>query len=103
MKNEIQVIIATIAFGLGINKPDVRFVVHYTAPKSLEGYVQECGRGGRDGKRSDCILYYSYGDRRTTDYFIVKGGENTLQRKNENLHALYSILDYCEETFVCRR
>lgn len=99
MKNEIQVIIATIAFGMGINKKDVRFVVHYSIPKSLEGYVQECGRSGRDGKQAECILYYSYGDRKRNDYFIVTNHDNTKNRKNENLHALYSILDYCEEPY----
>ena len=103
MCNELQVIIATIAFGLGINKPDVRFVIHYTMPKSLEGYVQECGRGGRDGKKSDCVLYYNYADRKTYDFFLTKGDQSTMQRKGENLHALYSILNYCEETYFCRR
>lgn len=103
MNDEIQVIIATIAFGMGINKKDVRFVVHYSIPKSLEGYVQECGRSGRDGKQAECILYYSYNDRKRNDFFIVTNNDNTKNRKNENLHALYSILDYCEEPFVCRR
>lgn len=96
-------IIATIAFGMGINKIDVRFVIHYSMPKSLEGYVQECGRSGRDQLKAECILYYAYGDRKRNDFFIVNNSSSSQARKRENLYALYSILEYCEEPYMCRR
>lgn len=103
MNDEIQIIIATIAFGMGINKKDVRFVIHYSMPKSLEGYMQECGRAGRDGRFAQCILYYQYSDRGIYDFFQTVNKESTVARKCENMKALYSMLEYCEEPFLCRR
>jgi ATP-dependent DNA helicase RecQ len=99
LREDIDVIVATIAFGMGIDKPDVRFVIHYDIPKSLESYYQETGRSGRDDGEGNCIAFYSYDDIQKLEKFL-KG--KTLAEQEIGKQLLMETVSYAESS-ICRR
>ncbi|KAJ8608919.1 hypothetical protein CTAYLR_005281 [Chrysophaeum taylorii] len=105
-RGELKVICATLAFGMGVNKPDVRYVIHYSMPKSLANYYQESGRCGRDGLGGQCVLYFSFKDRATQEVMIrdeKKNGPRDAKAVDQELHALRAMALYAAEKVKCRR
>ena len=100
MQNRTPIIVATIAFGMGIDKSNVRLIVHYDLPKTLEGYYQETGRAGRDGLPSDCVLFFSYSDVPTLERFIRDIEDENIRRYAQE--KLEQVIEFCELQ-ECRR
>ena len=109
-RDRIRVIVATIAFGMGINKPDVRYVVHYSVPKTITGFYQESGRAGRDGRTAECMVMYAYKDIKIMERMIKTGGSSDGQSRsskpqnlNVQLDELRRMSAFCENEVSCRR
>jgi ATP-dependent DNA helicase RecQ len=101
LRNEMKIVCATVAFGMGIDKPDVRYVIHFTLPRSLEAYYQETGRAGRDRRLSECILLYSRGDLSRLRLLTARNNLNGSYHRSA-LQKLQAMAEYCETT-ACRR
>ncbi len=99
LMEELDVIVATIAFGMGIDKPDIRFVIHYDIPKSLENYYQETGRGGRDGLSGECVVYFSYKDIQKLEKLLR---DKTVAERDRNIQLINETVAYIESA-ECRR
>ncbi len=100
ISGDVPIIVATIAFGMGIDKPDIRLVVHYDLPKTIEGYYQETGRAGRDGQPSDCVLFFTFADKSKQEYFIDQIEDST-ERANAR-ERLARVVEYGSGN-SCRR
>ena len=99
LNEDVQVIVATIAFGMGIDKPDIRFVIHYNIPKSIENYYQETGRAGRDGLEGNCILYYAHQDVTKLEHFLR---DKPLSEREVGAQLINETVAFAESG-VCRR